>query len=455
MAKIKSAFFCKSCGYESPKWLGKCPSCDAWNSFSEEVLSRGDSRSAGFSGAKTPAPVRFSDAADSRFVAERIPAGNELNRVLGGGIVAGSVVLLGGEPGIGKSTLLLQLALHDAQVPVLYVSGEESAEQIGLRARRMGLKNQTCSLLTETRVEAILKVVEQEQPGLLIIDSIQTMYTELIDSSAGSVSQIRESTSLFLRIAKQLKIPVILVGHVTKDGNIAGPKLLEHMVDVVLQFEGDRHHLFRIVRALKNRFGSTHEIGIYEMQAQGLREVDNPSGLLLERRGEVLSGTVTGVIMEGARPILLETQALVSSAVYGTPQRSATGFDLRRLNMLLAVLEKRCGFRLGTSDVFLNLTGGLRVEDPGLDLAVVAAILSSGDNHPIDPKACFCAEVGLTGEIRPVSRLEQRIAEADKLGFTKLFTSAYTLKGVPLDRFSIEVVGLTRLDALYKALFQS
>jgi len=451
MAKTKTAYFCKSCGYESPKWLGKCSSCNEWNSFTEEVISIGSSGK--IVSNATARSIPFKDAAGAEFAAQRIPAGAELNRVLGGGIVSGSVILLGGEPGIGKSTLLLQTALQDLQISVLYVSGEESAEQIGLRAQRIGQKNDACTLLIETQVEAIIKVVETERPRLVIIDSIQTMHTSLIDSAAGSVSQIRESASMLMRMAKESKIPVLLVGHVTKDGHIAGPKLLEHMVDVVLQFEGDRQHLFRIVRALKNRFGATHEIGIYEMTTTGLSEVQNPSGHLLSGRDANLSGTVTGVIMEGARPLLLETQALVSSAVYGTPQRSATGFDLRRLNMLLAVLEKRCGFRIGASDVFLNLTGGLSIDDPGLDLAVVAAILSSGENTPIAQNQCFSAEVGLTGELRPVNRLEQRIAEADKLGFKVLYTSGYNLKGIDRSRYSIEIVGVNKIDALYQRLF--
>lgn len=453
MAKIRTAFFCQSCGHESPKWLGKCPGCGAWNTFTEEVIEKTDRNNAGSTRSRDPKPIPCQEAARAENTGIRIPAGKELDRVLGGGIVPGSVILLGGEPGIGKSTLLLQTALNLPGKNVLYVSGEESEHQVGLRATRMGGTNDQCSILTETRMEPILRIAEQEKPDLLIIDSIQTMYSGIVDSSAGSVSQIRECTAQFLRFAKQSGIPIILVGHVTKDGQIAGPKLLEHMVDVVLQFEGDRQHLFRIVRALKNRFGSTAEIGIYEMRNQGLAEVDNPSGLLLEQRTEILSGTVTAVVMEGVRPLLLETQALVSSAVYGTPQRSATGFDLRRLNMLLAVLEKRCGFRLGASDVFLNLTGGIRVDDPALDLAVVSAILSSAEDAPVDPGICFSAEVGLTGEIRPVNRIEQRIAEAQKLGFHTLFTSGYNLRGLDLSKFRIKVLGLTRMGELYREIF--
>jgi DNA repair protein RadA/Sms len=454
MAKIKSAFFCQSCGHESPKWLGKCPGCGAWNSFTEEIVEKTVSTGiSSASGKRDPRPVPYLEAAEEKSEGARIATGNELDRVLGGGIVPGSVILLGGEPGIGKSTLLLQTALNIPGKQILYVSGEESEQQVGLRARRMAATNTQCDILTETKLEVILRIAEKTKPHLLIVDSIQTMYTGLIDSSAGSVSQIRECTGQLLRFAKQSGIPVILVGHVTKDGQIAGPKLLEHMVDVVLQFEGDRHHLFRIVRALKNRFGATTEIGIYEMRNHGLAEVENPSGMLMSQRDEQLSGTVTGVVTEGVRPLLLETQALVSSAVYGTPQRSATGFDLRRLHMLLAVLEKRCGFRLGVSDVFLNLTGGIRIEDPALDLAVVSAILSSAEDAPVDPGICFSAEVGLTGEIRPVQRIEQRIAEAEKLGFHTLYTSAYNLRGLDLGRMKIKVVGLQRMEHLYREIF--
>lgn len=454
MAKTKTLFFCQSCGSESPKWVGKCPSCGAWNSFVEEVVvkSTGGTALKSGIGASVNAPRKLDEIEFSQN--ERlVTADKELNRVLGGGIVAGSLILLGGEPGIGKSTLLLQMAIHLTGKKVLYISGEESEQQIKLRANRIGEDKGSCYILTEILVENILHQVEKLRPDVLIVDSIQTLYSSGLESTAGSISQIRESTGHLLKLSKTTGIPVFLIGHITKDGNIAGPKVLEHMVDVVLQFEGDRNHLFRIIRAQKNRFGSTHEIGIYEMVGEGLREVENPSGMLISQKDEILSGTAIGVIMEGIRPLLLEIQALVSTAVYGTPQRSSTGFDLRRLHMLLAVLEKRCGFHLGAKDVFLNLTGGLKMEDPAMDLAVICAILSSTEDYPVTGNSCFCGEVGLTGEIRPVTRVEQRISEAQKLGFDQIFISRFNLKGLDLSKFKIKVRGVGRVDEIYRELW--
>lgn len=457
MSKVKTIYYCQSCGNQSAKWLGKCPSCGAWNSFVEEVVTKQ-------SGASVQGGIKISSAVSyqqprkleeiEHVAGRRLDTSDaELNRVLGGGLVDGSLVLLGGEPGIGKSTLMLQVAMAVRGKKVLYISGEESGEQIKLRATRLSQNGSDCYILTEVLVENILHQVSQLKPDLLIIDSIQTLYTATIESMAGSISQIRESAGQMLKLAKVTGIPVFLIGHITKDGNIAGPKVLEHMVDVVLQFEGDRHHLFRILRATKNRFGSTAEIGIYEMFGEGLRIVENPSGILLSQNDEDLSGTAVCAIMEGARPLLLELQALVSTAVYGTPQRSSTGFDLRRLNMLLAVLEKRCGFRLGIKDVFLNLTGGLKMEDPGMDLAVICAILSSNADITIPAGSCFAAEVGLTGEIRPVTHIEQRILEAQKLGFKKIFISRHHLKSLNQAKFKIQVAGISRIEELYQSLF--
>jgi DNA repair protein RadA/Sms len=453
MAKTKKAWFCQSCGTQHPQWMGQCKSCHAWNTLVEEVLER---ESAPTSWAATETGLERAKAMPlsevDRHAEKRLPTGDaDLDRVLGGGLVPGSLVLLGGEPGIGKSTLLLQIALGLGE-KVLYVSGEESAQQIRMRAERVGLQGKGCHVLAETSTAKILQSAEQLKPSVLIVDSIQTAHNPQLDSAAGSVSQIREATAEFLRYAKARHVPVILVGHITKDGHLAGPKVLEHMVDVVLQFEGDRHHLFRMLRALKNRFGSTQELGIYQMHSHGLQGVANPSGLLLGQREEGLSGSAVGVPSEGMQPLLVEVQALVSSAVYGTPQRACTGFDTRRLNMLLAVLEKRCGFRLGAKDVFLNVTGGLRVEDPALDLAVCAAILSSNADIPIPSGMAFAAEVGLGGEIRPVHRIEQRINEAGKLGFDHVFCArqngvkAGTMQGV-------QVVPVRRMEDLVTALF--
>lgn len=452
MAKTKSAYFCQSCGFQSPKWLGKCPSCNQWNSFVEEIVVKstpGNLSKSSRNQSSTPRKLsEITISTENRF---KTPD-EELNRVLGGGIVQGSVILLGGEPGIGKSTLLLQTALQLNQIRILYVSGEESEQQIKLRAERTGIQNDSCLILTETSLESILLHMEQTDPDLVVIDSVQTLHTETVESSAGSVSQIRECSSRLIQFAKQTAVPVILVGHINKEGSIAGPKILEHMVDVVLQFEGDRNHLFRIVRSLKNRFGSTSEIGIYEMRENGLSQVANPSALLMNHSDSYLSGTSVAATMEGLRPLLVEVQSLVSTAVYGTPQRSSNGFDTRRLNMLLAVLEKRCGFHLGSKDVFLNITGGLRIEDPAIDLAIVAAILSSGQDIPVPRSFAFAGEVGLTGEIRPVSRIEARISECHKLGFERIFVSGYNLKGLPLKKFDIEVTGITKIDELFRTL---
>ncbi|MEM9024809.1 MAG: DNA repair protein RadA, partial [Bacteroidota bacterium] len=377
----------------------------------------------------------------------------ELHRVLGGGLVPGSLVLVGGEPGIGKSTLMLQVALQLADTKILYVSGEESEQQIRMRAERIGAQNPECYILTETSVQNIFLQIDQVQPDLLVIDSVQTLHTATVESSPGSVSQIRESAGELLRYAKESGTPVFLIGHITKEGQLAGPKVLEHMVDAVLQFEGDRNHLYRLLRATKNRFGSTNELGIYEMQGSGLREVSNPSEILISNRDKSLSGIAITATMEGLRPLLIETQALVSSAAYGTPQRSSTGFDLRRLNMLLAVLEKRCGFRLGAKDVFLNIAGGIRVDDPATDLAVVCAVLSSNADIPIDPNICFAAEVGLSGEIRAVNRIDQRISEAEKLGFERIFISHYNLKGLDVKQYNIAVVAVKRIGEVFAELF--
>ncbi|MCL2414887.1 MAG: DNA repair protein RadA [Bacteroidales bacterium] len=428
MAKQKTTFFCKNCGAQSAKWIGKCPSCNEWNTYIEEIIQREEKsawkKSAGFTKMSKPQLVAEISADQQA----RINTHNgELNRVLGGGLVAGSLVLVGGEPGIGKSTLMLQAALQMQNQKVLYVSGEESEQQLKMRADRLGLTNAPCYILNETSTTNIFQQIVELSPTMVVIDSIQTLHTDSVDSSAGSVSQIKECAAELQKYAKQSNVPVFIIGHITKDGSIAGPKLLEHMVDAVLQFEGDRNHGYRILRSIKNRFGSTSELGIFEMQSSGLREVPNPSEILLSQRDEQFSGTAIAATVEGARPMLIEIQALVSSAAYGTPQRSATGFDLRRLNMLLAVLEKRCGFKLSAKDVFLNIAGGIRVDDPAIDLAVVAAILSSNSDMAVSPRDCFAAEVGLTGEIRPITRIEQRLAEAEKLGFERIFISKYNL----------------------------
>lgn len=455
MAKLKKAYFCQSCGAQASKWIGKCPSCNEWNTYVEEIIQK-ESTSA-TTGTKTTSKrqakaVAVQDVVTTNEVRYRT-SDEELNRVLGGGLVPGSLQLFGGEPGIGKSTLLLQMALKWLGIKVLYISGEESEQQIKMRAERIGIENQQCFLLAETNIQNILQHLGQAEADVVVIDSIQTLHSSLIESSAGSISQIRECSGQLMRFAKETNTPIFLIGHINKEGSIAGPKVLEHMVDVVLQFEGDRNHMYRLLRSAKNRFGPTNEIGIYEMQGSGLREVDNPSEILLSNRDEQLSGSAIASSMEGMRPMLIEIQSLVSSAAYGTPQRSATGFDLRRLNMLLAVLEKRCGFRLGSKDVFLNIAGGIRVEDPAIDLAVVAAVLSSSEDFPITCKTSFSAEVGLSGEIRPVNKIEQRIAEAQKLGFDSIFISKYNLKGLVVTDFKIEIKAVGKIEQVFQQLF--
>ncbi|MHC1703528.1 MAG: DNA repair protein RadA [Tenuifilaceae bacterium] len=451
MAKTKSMYVCQNCGAESVRWIGRCPSCSEWNTYVEERISKDTSRPGlvdVFRNA-TPKPIKDIDSNNER----RLDTGiAEMNRILGGGIVTGSLILLGGEPGIGKSTLALQMALGLKHLKVLYISGEESAKQVKLRADRINPDNQECLILNETLLENILTQAENVTPDLIIIDSIQTLYTDTIESSPGSVSQVRETTAGLLRYSKTTGTPVILIGHITKDGSIAGPKVLEHIVDVVLQFEGDSNFIYRILRSAKNRFGSTSELGIFEMQSSGLVEVTNPSEILLSHRDEALSGIAISAAIDGARPFLIETQALVSSAIYGTPQRSTTGFDARRLNMLLAVLEKRAGFKLATKDVFLNIAGGLKVSDPAIDLAIIAAILSSTFDSPIPSTTCFAAEVGLSGEIRPVNRLEQRISEAKKLGMQKFFVSKYN-KGLEMRTEGITLVPIAKVEELVRHLF--
>jgi DNA repair protein RadA/Sms len=458
VAKVKTSFYCQNCGAQASKWLGKCTSCNEWNTYVEEVIQADAPASRNAwqlvsEKKRVPAPQPIGQivlSSEDRLV---LPD-KELNRVLGGGLVPGSLVLIGGEPGIGKSTLLLQVALSLKGHKVLYISGEESEQQIKMRAERIGNYNPECFVLTETSVQNIFKQIEILEPQIIVVDSIQTLFTARIESSPGSVSQIRECAGELLQFAKTTSVPVLLIGHITKDGTIAGPKVLEHMVDTVLQFEGDRHHIYRILRSTKNRFGSTAELGIYEMQGAGLREVSNPSEILISQREEQLSGIAIATTMEGMRPMLIEIQALVSTAVYGTPQRSSTGFDLRRLNMLLAVLEKRCGFRLGIKDVFLNIAGGLKVEDPGIDLSVICAILSSSEDLPIPGKTCFAAEVGLSGEIRPVNRIEQRITEAEKLGFSRIFISRYNLpKKEHKQPHSIEVIPVAKVEEAFERLF--
>jgi DNA repair protein RadA/Sms len=455
MAKVKTSFFCQNCGAQSAKWVGKCPSCGEWNTYVEEIVQKkDDTRVQGFgtrSTQRAPKPVKLGEITATEET--RIPVyDKELSRVLGGGLVPGSLILFGGEPGIGKSTLMLQLATNIKNLRVLYISGEESEEQIKMRAERIGIKNPDCFILTETNTQNIFQQVAQIEPQLMIVDSIQTLHTAHIESSPGSVSQVRECAAELLRFAKESNVPVFLIGHITKEGSLAGPKVLEHMVDTVLQFEGDRNHVYRLLRTTKNRFGSTNELGIYEMQGSGLREVSNPSEILITTREEPVSGVSIAVLMEGLRPMLIETQALVSSAAYGTPQRSSTGFDLRRLAMLLAVLEKRCGFRLGAKDVFLNIAGGLKVEDPGIDLAVVCAVLSSNADIPIPPGVCFAAEVGLSGEIRPVNRIEQRIAEAEKLGFNEIYLSKYH-KGLKAGNYGIRLNMVGKIEEVFAGLF--
>lgn len=452
MAKLKKLFFCQNCGAQASKWIGKCPSCNEWNTYVEEIVQKSSSQKSTNSIQRSAKPTLIHTIEDQVETRYKTPD-FELNRVLGGGVVPGSLLLFGGEPGIGKSTLLLQLSLKWVGINILYISGEESQKQIKLRAERIGIENKECYLLTETSIQNILQQLEANKPDIVIIDSIQTIHTAEIDSAPGSISQIRECTSDLMRFAKETSTPIFLIGHINKEGNIAGPKVLEHMVDVVMQFEGDRHHLYRILRTTKNRFGPTNELGIYEMKTNGLEQVSNPSEVLISNREEQLSGTCIASTLEGIRPILIEVQSLVSSAAYGTPQRSATGFDLRRLNMLLAVLEKRCGFKLAAKDVFLNIAGGIKVEDPAIDLAVIASILSSAEDIPINLKYCFAAEVGLSGEIRAVNKIEQRIQEAEKLGFTKMFISKYNLKGIEMNSFRIELVSVGKIEEVFHYLF--
>ena len=454
MSKTKTAFFCQSCGTQYAKWQGQCNACKEWNTIVEEVIQKEEKTSwkpATTEPQRANKPLRITEIDSTQET--RLDAGDgELSRVLGGGIVPGSMILLGGEPGIGKSTLLLQISLK-LPYKTLYVSGEESQKQIKMRAERITSVGNNCFILTETKTQNIFKQIQDIQPEIVIIDSIQTLHTDYIESSPGSISQIRECTAELIKFAKETNVPVILIGHITKDGSIAGPKILEHMVDTVLQFEGDRNHVYRILRSLKNRFGSTAELGIYEMMGSGLREVSNPSEILISHKNEELSGTAIASTLEGMRPLMLEVQALVSTAVYGTPQRSTTGYNAKRLNMILAVLEKRAGFRLGAKDVFLNITGGISVDDPAIDLAVVAAILSSNEDVAISKDFCFAGEVGLSGEIRAVSRVEQRLQEADRLGFQEIFISKYNVKGLDTSKLTIKVRTIGKVDDLYQAIF--
>ena len=457
MAKIRTSYFCQNCGAESAKWIGKCPSCGEWNTYVEEVIQKEDSgRGSWHQGPekskRSSVPKKLIDVSDEK-LPRLVTHDQELDRVLGGGIVPGSLILIGGEPGIGKSTLMLQIALMLKKTTVLYVSGEESESQIKMRAERMKFHSDNCYLLSETNTQQIFQQIEALQPQLLVIDSIQTLHSKHVESAAGSVSQVRECTAEIMKFAKETGTPVFLIGHITKDGAIAGPKILEHMVDTVLQFEGDQHLSYRILRTSKNRFGATNELGIYEMRAEGLREVANPSEILLTQREETLNGVAIGAMMEGNRPLLIEVQSLVSPATYGTPQRSSTGHDAKRLNMLLAVLEKRGGMKLGQQDVFLNIAGGLRVDDPALDLAVCASLISSYEDNPVPDLFCFIGEVGLGGEIRAVNRVESRIAEANKLGFQKIMVSKYAVKGLDFKKHEIEVIPVTKLEDMYQYLF--
>lgn len=462
MAKSRTTFFCQSCGYESSKWLGKCPSCNNWNTFVEEVVSKEET------GKNEWKPSSSRDRISKPKTLSEIESGNdiriltpdnELNRVLGNGIVPGSLVLIGGEPGIGKSTLMLQLAMALKDLKVLYVSGEESEQQIKMRAERLlgldakNLYNKNFYALTETNTKNIFISVEALEPQLVIIDSIQTLHSNLLDSVAGSIGQVRQCAGELMKFSKETNTPVFLVGHITKDGLLAGPKVLEHMVDTVLQFEGDRHLAYRILRTTKNRFGSTSEIGIYEMLGSGLREVSNPSEILISQKDGQISGATIGATIEGNRPLMIEIQSLVSPASYGTPQRTPTGFDQKRLNMLLAVLEKRCGFKMGTQDVFLNMAGGIKVEDPAIDLAVCISIISSMEEIPVSDKVCFAAEVGLGGELRAVNRIDQRISEAEKLGFNEIYISKYSHKSLDLSKTKIKVNSFGKLNEVFQDLF--
>lgn len=452
MAKVKTTFFCQNCGAQFAKWQGQCTSCKQWNTIAEEIIQKETKASWNVvetTSKRVAKPQRVSEISTASEIRLNTKD-EELNRVLGGGLVPGSLTLLGGEPGIGKSTLMLQIALK-LPLKTLYVSGEESAQQIKMRAERIVPKAENCFILTETKTQNIFRHIAELEPNIVVIDSIQTLQTDVIESTAGSISQIRECTSELIKFAKETDTPVILIGHITKDGTIAGPKILEHMVDTVLQFEGDRNHVYRILRAHKNRFGSTNELGIYEMQGSGLREVSNPSEILISKNDEDLSGTAIAATLEGMRPLMIEIQALVSTAVYGTPQRSATGYHAKRLNMILAVLEKRAGFKLGAKDVFLNITGGITVDDPAIDLAVVAAVLSSNIDIAIDKSMCFAAEIGLAGEVRPVTRIEQRIQEAEKLGFGSIVVSKYCK--LPKQNYTINVIKVAKVHDVVKHLF--
>jgi DNA repair protein RadA/Sms len=457
MNKIRTAFFCSNCGHETTKWLGKCPNCGQWNTFVEEVITKDNKLSETdwkkFSSEKkeikTISISEVISGEEKRIVSTDV----ELNRVLGGGIVAGSLVLIAGEPGIGKSTLFLQNGLMLKNITTLYISGEESEQQIKMRADRLKIQNENFYLLTETSTQIIFQEIKKLRPQLVIVDSIQTLQSSYIESSPGSVSQIRECAAEFQRFAKETNTPVFLIGHINKEGSIAGPKILEHMVDTVLQFEGDRHYAYRILRTMKNRFGSASELGIYEMTDEGMKGVNNPSELLITQKEDQLSGIAIAASLEGLRPLLIEVQALVTQSVYGTPQRTVSGFDLRRLQLLLAVLEKRGGFHFGLKDVFLNIAGGLQVEDPSIDLAVLCALLSSFEDIPLPLHLCFAGEVGLSGEIRAVNRIEQRIAEAEKLGFEKILVSKYNQKGLKNLKFNIEIVSMGRVDEVYRYLF--
>ena len=453
MAKVKKAYFCRECGFEAPKWLGRCPSCGEWNTFTEEIIAKGSSNSSAATTAGIPSapPQRVSEI--ERSTHKRLDLHNaEVNRVLGGGLVPGSLILLGGEPGIGKSTLSLQIALTNHSLKTLYVSGEESAEQIGMRAERLGIGNEECYIYSETSLENILTQMNEYKPDVVVIDSIQTIFTDTVDSSAGSVSQIRECAAALLKYAETTGTSIFIIGHITKDGTIAGPKILEHIVDVVLQFEGDGNNIYRILRGIKNRFGATFEIGVFEMLDNGLRAVENPSEILLSHYEEPLSGIAVGASVDGIRPYLIEVQALVSNAAYGTPQRNATGYDPRRMGMLLAVLEKRVGMKMFQKDVFLNFAGGFRVADPGLDLAIVAAVISSYYDRPIADGVCCAGEIGLSGEVRPAPRTEQRVSEAARLGFRRIIVSGFLRKGVKMPK-GIEVVYINNIGELPRALF--
>lgn len=457
--KVKSAFFCQQCGYETPKWTGKCPSCSAWNTFVEEVIDRDTPKKAGEmmpwdeAAGKSPRKAFLMDEVITLDEPRMILTDMELNRVLGGGMVPGSVILVAGEPGIGKSTLFLQCALQWQQSAILYISGEESAQQVKLRAERIGTVNKKLYLLNATNTDTIFSEIKKLKPGLVIVDSIQTMESPYVESAAGSVSQVRECAAEFQRFAKTANVPVILIGHITKEGSIAGPKVLEHMVDTVLQFEGDRHYAYRILRTLKNRYGSTSELGIYEMLTAGMRPVSNPSEILLSQHEEPLSGVAIAAIIEGARPLMIEVQALASQALYGTPQRTVSGIDLRRLQLLLAVLEKRGGFHFGTKDVFVNIAGGIKIEDPSIELAVVCALLSSYEDRALPSNICLVGEVGLSGEIRAVNRIDQRIAEADKLGMDAILIPKANMKGLDLKKYQIAVKPMNKVEEVYRALF--